>query len=529
MLFSNDVAETTSLSCAGSTALGGERQMLISGKSIRGVAGVLLCAFGFLFARTSSHHERKFLIDAEGCRLETSILEPASSETHGSVVLLHGLASNKKLMSYVAEGFVAQGLRVFVPDLPGHGKTQGPFSPARAEQCTESLVRELLLRGLITPKQTILAGHSMGGAIAVRVAARIPVSGVIAISPAPMKPSGDTAPEMLLYTNPPALPENSLIVSGGWELKSMRNSAIDLQASRNDGTTKLAVLPAATHVSLLFDPRTVRVSQEWAARLLGVDRNAALPSHRDLIGAFVGFAGILLIAGPFLREIAGEKKEKKAVESAAAIGTRRSLLEIGAATLGVVGLLHFSGPLRLVYLFEGDYLATFLWVTGFALVVLHAKTLRSTFSRKAASIFGAACGAFVLFLLITAWFDLTVSESWLTSAKWARFPVLLILLLPYHAIEEILLGPTESRRGWRRLTLALSFRLVAWFALAGGVFYLHSGEVLLVLLAPYMALFNLLQRTGADCVRDATGSPAAAAVFGAILQAGFCLVIFPIT
>src|SRR5271154_1174776 len=247
--------------------------------AVRAIVGILLCALGFLLAHSTPYHQRTFLIDAGGCRLETVILEPGSGETHGSVVLLHGLSANKKLMSYLAQGFIAQGLRVFLPDLPGHGRTQGPFSPARAEECTEALVRELLLRGQITPKQTILAGHSMGAAIAVRVAARIPIAGVIAISPAPMKPTNEAQPEMLIYTEPPALPENSLVISGGLELKSMRNSAADLQASRDDGTTKLAVFPWATHVSLLLDPRTIRASQEWTARLLGVKRNLAAPSR----------------------------------------------------------------------------------------------------------------------------------------------------------------------------------------------------------------------------------------------------------
>ena len=497
--------------------------------AVRAIAGILLCACGFLLARSTSYHQRIFLIDAGGCRLETAILEPASGETHGSVVLLHGLSANKKLMSYLAQGFVAQGLRVFVPDLPGHGRTQGPFSPARAEECTEALVRELLLRGRITPKQTILAGHSMGGAIAVRVAARIPVAGVIAISPAPMKPSSEAQPEMLIYTNPPPLPENSLVISGGWELKSMRHSAAELQASRNDGTTTLEVIPGATHVSLLLDPRTVRASQEWTARLLGLNANLAGPSRLGFLGALLGFAGILLIAGPFLREVAGNNGMKRAADAGAGPGAWRAMLEVAAVCLAAVVLLHFAGPLHMVFLFEGDYLATFLWLAGFGLVLLHVKELRGALATSGGLIFGAALAGFVILLLITAWFDLTVSESWLTAARWARFPVLLILLLPYHAAEEILLGPVAKRSGWKRLAMGLSFRALAWLVLLMAIFYLHSGEVLLALLAPYMAFFNLFQRTGADCVREATGSAAAAAVFGAILQAGFCLVIFPIT
>ena len=99
-------------------------------------------------------------------------------------MLLHGLAANRKIMSYLAEGFALQGLRVFVPDLPGHGRTEGPFSAARSKECSENLLHELRSRGLAPKERTILAGHSMGGAIAIRVAARVPVAGVIAISPA---------------------------------------------------------------------------------------------------------------------------------------------------------------------------------------------------------------------------------------------------------------------------------------------------------------------------------------------------------
>ena len=51
----------------------------------------------------------------------------------------------------------------------------------------------------------------------------------------------------------------------------------------------------------------------------------------------------------------------------------------------------------------------------------------------------------------------------------------------------------------------------------------------MVLLTPYFVLLHVLQRRGMDIVRQETGSVAATAVFGAILLAGFCLVIFPVT
>jgi hypothetical protein len=81
----------------------------------------------------------------------------------------------------------------------------------------------------------------------------------------------------------------------------------------------------------------------------------------------------------------------------------------------------------------------------------------------------------------------------------------------------------------RRISLALGLRLTAFVALVFGIFVLHSGAILVILLALYLALFFYFQRLGMDLVRHQTGSAIAAAVFGAILLAGFCLVIFPVT
>ena len=80
-----------------------------------------------------------------------------------------------------------------------------------------------------------------------------------------------------------------------------------------------------------------------------------------------------------------------------------------------------------------------------------------------------------------------------------------------------------------RSVAGLSLRAVAWGALAVGLLYLHSGEILMVLLLPSFVLLHVLERRGMDITRQETGSAAAAAVFGAILFTGFCLVIFPVT
>src|SRR5580693_310347 len=156
-------------------------------KTLRAIVGAGLCGLGLLLALSVPYQAHTFRIGAGGCLLVTDIVEPAglpeSSTPKGYVVLLHGLSANKRIMSYLTAGFAAQGLRVFVPDLPGHGRSTGPFSYDRSEECSANLLRELIARGLLDPERTILAGHSLGGADALRVASHIPVAGVIAISP----------------------------------------------------------------------------------------------------------------------------------------------------------------------------------------------------------------------------------------------------------------------------------------------------------------------------------------------------------
>ena len=67
------------------------------------------------------------------------------------------------------------------------------------------------------------------------------------------------------------------------------------------------------------------------------------------------------------------------------------------------------------------------------------------------------------------------------------------------------------------------------YALVAGVLFFHSNQILVVLLAPYFAISFLLLRTGTQLVRRVTASAAAAAIFGAILLAGFYMVLFPLS
>jgi hypothetical protein len=207
----------------------------------------------------------------------------------------------------------------------------------------------------------------------------------------------------------------------------------------------------------------------------------------------------------------------------------RALLETAAVSLLAVALLRFWNPLSFVRLYNGAYFASFGLLVGLALLLIHHKSLRALWPTQIRILLLAALAGLVLHLLVTGWLDATLTESWLSWARWARFPALFVAALAYLLAEELLLGPLAVRSGSARIWLALALRLIAFLALVFGIFVLHSGAILAILLSIYLAVFFLFQRLGMDLVRHLTGSAIAAAVFGAILLAGFCLVIFPVT
>ncbi len=497
---------------------------------LRALPGAVLCALGLWLALTTTYRSQTFSTDNASCRMAVEVVEPISGEAQGSVVLLHGLSANKKIMEYMARGFSEQGLRVFVPDLPGHGRTPGPFSFSSAERCSELFLRQLVVHGSADPAHTILAGHSLGGAIALRLAARIPVAGVVAVSPAPMSAAQGVPTDLLPFENPPPTPPNTLIISATGEPRAVHDTARDLLTRDATATGKYMLVPRSTHVSLLFNREALQASKNWATRVLHLENKERLPSRLPLLGFGMGFAGLILLTPPFVREFLGKTPAAETYEPPQ---VKWLLLEFLAFSFSTALLLRVIHLYRILHVFEGDYLAGFLLITGAGLLLMHPRAVLASFpsgmvTAQLCALLPAIICAMIILLLYSGWFDLTFSAAWLTSARWLRFPIFFLAVFPYHFAEEIITGPLALREGVKRLALALSLRFVCWSAMAVGVFFLHSGEILLILLVPYFVVFCVMQRLAMDVVRAQTGSASSAAIFGAILMAGFCLAIFPV-
>ena len=509
--------------------------------------GALLLVAGARETRMPNLAVQQTTLD-DGCRTPATVLEDPSSKTRGAIIVLHGLSANRRIMLHVGEQLIVTGDRVYLLDLPGHGDNTEPFSYARAEECVARAVETLARRGEINPNTTTFVGHSMGGGIAIRLADHFPVLATIAISPGPI-------------VLPRRMPSNLLVFSAQYDLPVLRRTAAALSQAaggdrngsedfRQHRAFELDRVPRATHTSLIYDPKVLGQTIEWMEDALRPERIQTTESKgggvawdlkvvepgwppRPLLGSVLGLCGLFLlfpvcasICAMAFRPASGE------FDQAPSKGGPL-LLRWHVAALFSVCVLKYIVPLRALRMFTGDYLASLLLLAGIVLCALTWKESKPAFAFPPRAMALAAAVGFAAFLGVGAWLNWQVTDAWMNGARWLRFGFLVPLLWPYCFAEEIALGglpkPGEHRRRIVRFVFFLLLRLILWLACVFALFLFPSGQILILLLGLYLAAFSILQRLGTDAIRRRTGSPAAAALFGAILDAWFIAVVFPLT
>jgi hypothetical protein len=100
----------------------------------------------------------------------------------------------------------------------------------------------------------------------------------------------------------------------------------------------------------------------------------------------------------------------------------------------------------------------------------------------------------------------------------------------YCFAEETVLGnTTDGEDRWVRLLVFVGLRLEIWLVCLLAYFELASGQAMIAILLPGLALFSILQRLGTDAISQRTGSAVGASIFSAILAAWFIAAVFPLT
>jgi pimeloyl-ACP methyl ester carboxylesterase len=96
------------------------------------------------------------------------------SRNRAAVIAMHGTASNRLGVERHARMLARNGYGVLALDLPGHGESDGrsTSAPWLMDDDVAAAVRWLAARRDVDPAKVALLGVSMGGEVAVRVAAR---------------------------------------------------------------------------------------------------------------------------------------------------------------------------------------------------------------------------------------------------------------------------------------------------------------------------------------------------------------------
>jgi pimeloyl-ACP methyl ester carboxylesterase len=515
-------------------------------EAILAIAGISLLLLGTSFIRRSSLPRQDTVIVAGGCHTPATILEPpAGVNAMGAAILLHGLGANRRTMMYLGTDFAGHGFRTYLLDLPGHGDNTDRFAFAKAEQCADATVESLMragqAAGQIDPKKTIVLGHSMGGAIAIRMADRNPVAATIAISPAPM-------------VLPRRMPPNLLVFVGQYDLWPMKRQASELAAAAGgqrirpgdfaeDRAFKLQVVAHATHTSPVISQEVAHGSEDWAmqalfptvqakTRALNLDLatyDTFNQGRRRLAGAVLGLWGLVFLLPASAAFVGAIASPRQAAPESAHPSPVLVVAQEAVCALGSVLILALVVPLRFLRLYDGDYLASLLWISGTLLLILNRRVAKQNLSIDGKALGAASVAGIAVILAVGAWFNWQLGDLWMNGPRWVRFAALLPVTWIFCFSEEVLLGPVGAgKQRALRFALFLIMRLELWLACVLGYYSLANGQALIGVLVTGLAVFSILQRAVTDALRRRTGSATAAAVFGAILAAWFIAAVFPL-
>lgn len=101
------------------------------------------------------------------------------------VILMHGWGCDHTTVRSIA-AILSPRMKVYNIDLPGHGKSQEPPSAWGVDDYTRLIEQFIGTLGICDP---VLIGHSFGGRIAILLSSRNPVSRVVLVDSAGIKPS----------------------------------------------------------------------------------------------------------------------------------------------------------------------------------------------------------------------------------------------------------------------------------------------------------------------------------------------------
>jgi len=409
--------------------------------------------------------------------------QPSGPEA-GRILVVHGLDANKEMMNVLCLGLSDAGFNVYSMDMPGHGDSTAGFNAMLARQSINAAL------DLLGPN-TIVIGHSLGGALLLDLASERSYGTVVLLSPAPTPVDKIRADRMLVLTGQFELPKITVFVP---QLEITGSEGVDLRR-----------IPWAGHSGYMIHPEAIREIVVW----LGGDP-ARLQTTRRLLLLLLEIVSALSIGALWLRgkPVAAERIHLPS----------RIISYIAACTVALLisGVVVIASWLRL---YSTDYLISFVFVIGVALAPLYIRKLSFRFSQIPVGILAAASVIAVAVLVGSELVHLTLSDG-----QWWRFAAITILSLPLAFADEVLLRPI--RPWWKGAGVAALTRIAIAAYVVTGVLTMNRDDAFVVLVIHFIAILWMVLWLAGEFVRRRTQDPLATAVFTAIVQAWIFAAIF---
>jgi hypothetical protein len=184
-------------------------------------------------------------------------------------------------------------------------------------------------------------------------------------------------------------------------------------------------------------------------------------------------------------------------------------------------------------LFATDYLISFLFITGLALILLLEKqgwlrplkrkgrrlpepALYSPPRSIRSGITAAFLAAAFVILIIGYFSGSRFFHFTLSDGRWWRFPLIAASAFPLFAIDELILRPIYPR--WKAAALGLLTRALLGASISTGTLVFNREDAFLVLIIHLVVLFWIGLWFATELVHRHTQNAYAAAFFAALIQ-----------
>ena len=424
------------------------------------------------------------------------------------VLVAHGFAGSKQLMSGYAQVLAHAGYAVMLWDFSGHGANTTPLEGS-LQKDLDIAYKALLEQPGVDPTSLALLGHSMGsGAVmsagisnAERFAATIAIS-----------PTGAVVT--------PQVPHNLQLQAGGWEGRFITNAQRLLKEAGGESKNlsqgrgrSLVIVPNAEHITILFRDVSHQAARRWLDATFGVQSTSSYVDRR-MVWYGLHLLAWLMVLGSVAPIALSSSVDSMKVPPRSWGGL---LLLAPLAASGFLTLVSREIEIQgLGGLLVGGAVGIWFFVAGLVWLSVLFRLPRLTVRAV-----GLGVGLFVLlWVAFGAMAQVVWLQWWLIPARLQLWPLLTLACLPWFLASGVAqqgVGVGRRMLWW----LGQSAALVGGFLLTLQLLPQLSFIFLLLPLFPiFMALFSFAAAMLKDAWSYALGS---ALFFGWVLAAAFPL------